>query len=74
MASDAITKEFQKRRELRPGEKFSFNIFPDTILENVKIDDIACVVVSDDIDRTYESDQESIQYLIRSMIEKRKKA
>lgn len=72
--SDAITKEFQKRRELRPGEKFSFNILPDTIFEKVRIDDIMCVVVSDDIERTYESDQESIQSILKSMIERRKKA
>jgi len=73
-ASDAITKEYQKRRELRPGEKFSFHILPDTIVDKVPIDDIICAVVSDDIERKYESDQESIQSLLKSMIERRKKA
>ncbi len=72
--SDAITKEYQKRRELRPGERFSFNILPGTIVDKVPIDDVICAVVSDDIERTYESEQGSIQSLLTSMIERRKKA
>ncbi len=72
--SDAITKEYQRRRELRPGEKFSFNVLPGTIIEKVPVEDVICAVVSDDIERTYESDQESIQLLLKSMIEKRKHA
>ena len=72
-SSDAVTKEFQRRRELRPGEKFSFNILPETIVDKVSIDDIVCAVVSDDIDRTYESDKESIQSILKSFIEKQKK-
>ena len=73
-SSDAVTKEFQRRRELRPGEKFSFNILPETIVDRVAIDDIVCAVVSDDIDRTYESDKESIQSILKSIIERQKKA
>lgn len=72
--SDAITGEYQKRRELRPGEKFSFNILPETIMSKVSIDEIVSAVVSDDIERTYESDQESIQSLLNSMIKRRNKA
>jgi len=72
--SDAITKEFQKRRELRPGEKFSFNILPDMIINKVAIDDIICAVVSDDIDRTYESDKVSVQSILKSIVERRKTA
>lgn len=72
--SDAVTKEFQRRRELRPGEKFSFNILPEMILESVPIDDIDCATVSDDIDRTYESDKESIQSILNSIIKRRKKS
>lgn len=67
--TDAITKEYQKRRELRPGERFSFNILPSTILDKVAVEDVVCAVVSDDIDRTYESDQDSIQSLLSSFIE-----
>jgi hypothetical protein len=70
--SDTVTKEFQKRRELRPGEKFTFNISPKTITEKVSIDDILCAVVSDDIERTYESDKESIQLLLSSMVNRNK--
>lgn len=67
--TDAITKEYQRRRELRPGESFSFNILPSTILEKVNVDDVACAMVSDDIDRVYESDQDSIQSLLSSFVE-----
>lgn len=73
LPSDAVTKEFQKRRELRPGERFSFNILPETIIESVSIDDIDCAIVSDDIDRTYESDKESIQSILNAFNKRRKK-
>jgi len=72
--SDAVTNEFQRRRELRPGEKFSFNILPESIVDRVSIEDIVCAVVSDDIDRTYKSDKESIQSILKSIIERQKKA
>lgn len=71
-ASDAITNEVQRRRELRSGEKFSFNILPETIFNSVSIEDIVCAVVSDDIDRTYESDKESIQYFLNSFSKSQK--
>jgi hypothetical protein len=67
--TDAINKEYQRRRELRPGESFSFNILPSTILEKVTVDDVACAMVSDDIDRVYESDQDSIQSLLSRFVE-----
>lgn len=65
---DAVTSEYQRRRELRPGEKFSFNFDPKIIIEEVDIDNIAFVKVSDDIDRTYESNPEDIQLLLRSIL------
>lgn len=64
--ADAVTGEYQKRRELRPGEKFSFNIWPYVILEKVEIGEIIRVVVLDDIDRRYESDEDSLQSILRS--------
>ena len=72
--TDAITREYQKRRELRPGERFSFNISPKVITEQVGVEDVVCAMVSDDIERTYESDPESFQFLLKSMVERKKKA
>jgi hypothetical protein len=66
-AADAVTKEFQKRRELMPGQKFSFHISPQLIFEHTDIDDILCAAVSDDIERTYESDGEALRVILQSM-------
>jgi hypothetical protein len=68
-SADAITNEYQKRRELRPGERFSFNILPSTILDRVAVEDVVCAIVSDDIDRTYESDQNSIRSILNNFNE-----
>lgn len=70
VAADAITKEFQKRRELKPGEAFSFNIASETIVEKVDVEDLVCVTVSDDIERTYESNRTDLQKLLRSILKK----
>ncbi len=72
-AADAITNEFQKRRELRPGEKFSFNITPENIFEKVSLEEIVCAEISDDIDRIYESNQTDLQLLLKSIFEKKHK-
>jgi hypothetical protein len=67
---DAMTGEYQRRRELRPGEKFSFNIFPSVIAEQVDPDEVLCAKVSDDIERTYESDPKDIQSLLKSVLKR----
>lgn len=73
-AYDAITKEYQKRRELRPGQNFSFNMSPQVIIKHTAIDDIICASVSDDIERTYESKQGEIPELLKSILERNKNA
>ncbi|MDI6789537.1 MAG: hypothetical protein QME44_02465 [Thermodesulfobacteriota bacterium] len=72
--TDAITREYQKRRELRPGEKFSFNISPSVVTERVQVEEVVCAVVSDDIERTYESDPEELQSLLKGIVERKKNA
>ena len=69
-AADAVTKEFQRRRELMPGQKFSFHISPKVIFEHTDINNILCAAVSDDIERTYESDGEALRMILQSMINK----
>ena len=70
-AADAVTKELQKRRELIPGQKFSFNMSPELIMKHTSIDEIICAAVSDDIERTYESNKDDIQLILKSIIDKK---
>lgn len=69
---DSVTGEYQRRRALQPGEKFSFHILPEKLFEQVAPDDIAHVVVTDDIDRTYESESEQLQWVLNELWKKYK--
>lgn len=69
---DAITNDYQKRRELKPGQKFSFNMSPQLIAESTSIKDIICASVSDDIERTYESKPNEIPELLENMLKRKK--
>lgn len=73
-AADALTKEYQRRRELQPGQKFSFNILPQLIVEHTLVEDIICASVSDDIERTYESKHGEIPALVKSMLTRQRDA
>ncbi len=73
IVSDPVTGEYQKRRELRPGEKFSMHFYPEAIFEKVRPDEISHVVITDDIDRVYESDPEAFQRIINDYWQKYKK-
>jgi hypothetical protein len=62
---DFLTGEFQTRRILQPGERFSFHILPDVIARKVNPEDLICAVVADDIDRVYESDESNFRLAMR---------
>jgi len=64
--------EHQRRRELRPGEKFAFYLFPEMIFDKVSPDDISHIVVTDDIDRTYESDPAQLNWIVQELWKKYK--
>ncbi len=64
---DAATGEHQTRRELRPGQKFSFHMDPEVIFEHTKLDDVLCAAVTDDIERRYESDSEELISILKDM-------
>lgn len=67
---DAVTGEYQKRRGLRPGERFSFNMLPSVIAKQANLDEIICAIVSDDIERTYKSNPTDIQLVLTSILKK----
>jgi len=69
---DAITKELQKRRELKPGQKFSLNISPKLIVKHTPVEDIICASISDDIERTYDSKHGVIPELLKKMLKIKK--
>lgn len=54
---DSVTREYQKRRKLDPWESFTFNVATDVVAKKVNPKDLVCAVVTDDINRVYESDQ-----------------
>lgn len=54
---DSVTGEYQKRRKLDPAESFTFNIATDVVAKKVNPKDLVCAVVTDDINRVYESDR-----------------
>jgi hypothetical protein len=54
---DSVTGEYQKRRKLDPWESFTFNVATDVVAKKVNPKDLVCAVVTDDINRVYESDQ-----------------
>ena len=54
---DFLTGELQTRRTLHSGESFSFHILPDTIARKVNPKDLVCAIVTDDINRDYESSE-----------------
>lgn len=61
---DSITGEYQTRRELHPGEAFTFNIAPDVIEGQVNPEDLVCATVADDIGRVYESSESDFRLAI----------
>lgn len=65
---DAATGENQRRRELRPGESFSFHFSPEEILEELDPEDVISAAVKDDIDRLYESEAGIISGMLRTMM------
>ncbi|MBI5195366.1 MAG: hypothetical protein HZA10_03490 [Nitrospirae bacterium] len=73
IVSDLVTGEYQKRRVLRPGEKFAIHFYPEAIFDKVTPDEISQVVVTDDIDRVYESDPIKFQRIINDFWQKYKK-
>lgn len=70
--TDSVTGEYQRRRELRSGEKFSFHILPEKLFDQVAPDEISHVIVADDIDRTYESETEQLQWVLNELWKKYK--
>jgi hypothetical protein len=64
---DFITGEWQKRRELRSGESFSFHIFPQQIQEFSKLG-LICAAVRDDIDRVYRSTETELQTALEVLL------
>lgn len=70
IVSDPVTGEYQKRRELRPGEKFTMHFYPEAIFDKVTPDEISHVVITDDIDRVYKSDPKTFQRIINDFWKK----
>lgn len=70
---DPVTGDYQRRRELRPGESFSFHVLPGQLFDKVRPDEVLKVVVKDDIERTYESDPENLQWVLNELWKKYKK-
>lgn len=62
---DFLTGEFQTRRTLQPGERFSFHILPDVIARKVNPEDLVCATVTDDVNRVYESDESNFRLAMR---------
>lgn len=67
---DSLTGDFQKRRELRPGQSFGVHIFPEDIFEHVTPDEVVGVAVTDDIDRIYELRSEEVTESLKAFWEK----
>ncbi|HYH85850.1 MAG TPA: hypothetical protein VEX60_10230 [Pyrinomonadaceae bacterium] len=61
---DYLTRELQKRRELRTGESFSFNIDPEKLREHVS-KGLVCAMMKDDIDRVYRSPEGVLENVIK---------
>lgn len=63
-----LNGDAQRRRELRPGEAFSFHYTKDIFDEgHYGPDDLEYAFVVDDIHRTYESDRESFAAAVREL-------
>ena len=66
---DAVTHNLNNRKELRPGESFSFYLDPEQIKEDIKdFNDIKCFTVQDDIERTFTSSEENIGNLLNNIL------
>lgn len=64
---DCVTGESQRRRELRPGEAFTVHFVADDLFAEVGPEDLVGVLVKDDIDRVYESDEGEFRQTIQAL-------
>lgn len=70
---DFITDEFQTKRKLQPGQNFNFNIDPLSIKEKTKdrkFENWKNVAITDDLDRIYESSEDSFHNILIQLINK----
>jgi hypothetical protein len=63
---DLVTGEWQKRRELRPGEAFEFHIDPAELMK-FSGKGLVCAAVRDAIDRIYRSSESELRNALRSV-------
>jgi hypothetical protein len=64
--TDYVTEEWQKRRELRSGESFSFYINPDEV-KKFSEKGLICAAIKDDIDRVYRSSESELQNALKQL-------
>lgn len=67
---DPFTGEYQKRRELHPGDSYTLNVDPAQLLtKKLPPKDIACAAVRDAIDRIYRSEKAEFRAALETVIE-----
>jgi len=65
---DAATGMQQYRRELQPGESYSFFYASDMVTGKVEPERILCAVATDDIGRVYRADEDETRKAIRQLL------
>jgi hypothetical protein len=71
MPRDEVTGEWQKRRELHPGQSFSFHIKPEHLKEYYP--NLVCATASDAVNRAYLSDEQEFASAIDSLMKREEK-
>jgi hypothetical protein len=72
LPADSLTGERQGKREIRPGDKFSFHIDANTLRSiGSPATDYLAAVVEDAVGPPYESDKESVQGCIADLLKER---
>ena len=70
--ADCITREYQKRKVLNPGEKLSFNVDPEKLVNSAIPNKIINVAIRDEIERIYEGDEEELKVNLEVLLSLRK--
>ena len=65
---DVVTHEYQRRRTLQSGESFQFFMDGPELLKSTAIDELDCVVASDDVGRQYRSSTEELRKAARDFV------
>ncbi len=70
---DAVTREYQHRKKLEPGEGFDFSIEKKSLSDRINPDELICAAVKDSVDRVYKSSSDDFRKLIQGMFPKKRK-